>query len=109
MAPLKMASTAAGPALNAWGASVTSAPSFSAKIPFSTPTSPGAWVMLGKYPRRSVTFSAGFVTPPAVESFFESEPQPASASAARRPTARPLLMRCCIFMSRSLHDSQVSQ
>ena len=39
---------AAGPALKVFGSSVTFEPSFSAKMPFSTPTSAGAWVMFGK-------------------------------------------------------------
>jgi hypothetical protein len=48
MAPEKIASTAAGPALKVLVWSVTSGPSFSARMPFSIPTSPAAWVMFGK-------------------------------------------------------------
>lgn len=47
-APEKIASIAAGPALKVFVSSLTSLPSFSAKMPCSTPTTAGAWVMLGK-------------------------------------------------------------
>ena len=48
IAPEKSASIAAGPALNVLVSSLTLAPSFSAKMPFSTPTIAVAWVMFGK-------------------------------------------------------------
>ena len=50
-APAGSASTAAGPALSVVDSSV-SWPSARSKMPFSTPTMAGAWVTLGKQPRR---------------------------------------------------------
>lgn len=47
-APENSASIASPPALKVWVVSVTSSPRCSAKVPFSTPTSAGAWVMFGK-------------------------------------------------------------
>src|SRR5439155_16382531 len=63
-APEKMASTAAGPALNVWVDSFTFEPRAAAKIPFSTPTSAGACVTLGKQPRCRVTDEEELEPPP---------------------------------------------
>src|SRR5438105_5613672 len=59
MAPENRASVAALPALKVAVFRSTFGPSLSAKMPFSTPAMAAAWVTLGKYPRRSVTRSAG--------------------------------------------------
>src|SRR5581483_1259396 len=62
--------------------------------------------MLPRSPSRSVPFSPGLATAPALVSDEEPELHPARVTAASRPATRPVLMRCCIFMSQLLGHSQ---
>src|SRR2546430_3718454 len=83
MAPDSSACAASGPALNVLASSVTSAPRALLKNSLLMPTIGVAWVRLGKYPRRRVTF------PVPLDAELLAHPAPpvsASAPATATPT-----------------------